>query len=563
MRKLLALSFLAVLTATAQDTSNQRLGETVEVSIVNVDVVVTDRAGNRVHGLTKEDFELRENGKVKPISNFAAYASAAERGTLGVDIAEQPAAAAPAAAAAPREKKTLVIFFEEMQLPNFQAEAFTKGLTETVGKLIEPGDQVSVVIWSQYRIQHIELTSDPRKIAEALQLVNETAKGARLDLNAIQRKETAQLRELMAAQGGAPALEEATDPVSNVAPFFLAAFNEMTVRVAAINSAIDSMAGQPGKKILFLATRRLGEIAGAEFAYQTGATQITPYLRTRFNTDELRKSIIDNANANGVTIYPVNPPGAAMAMTDSENYDMERGAELVTRGNAEQLTLVNETVSLEQIAEQTGGLMAVGTKNIVDLLPRVVSDASDYYSLAYRVTSTGTDMARKIALKTRNPEYTVRARTQFVEKSDDTRMRDRLRGTLFRAEQPGATIPIRAAARPSTKGRKKSMMDVRVRIPINALTMLPQANGKSGGKFSIYVAAANDLQQLSDVTEKEQPFEIAPAELEQARSSHFTYDLDVEVNSKTRYLAVGVYDEIGKTYGLMRIDLQTEVKPAG
>jgi hypothetical protein len=337
----------------------------------------------------------------------------------------------------------------------------------------------------------------------------------------------------------------------------------MQLRVAAINSAINSMAGIEGKKILLLATRRLGEVAGAEFAYRAGSQQLSWDLKTRFNTDTLRKSIIDNANASGVTIYPVNPPGANMSMPDTEYYEIDQGAGPAQRGAAEQLTLMNETVAMEQIAEETGGLMAVGTKKIVELLPRVVSDASDYYSLAYRVTSTGTDYARKIVVKTRNPEYTVRTRTQFVEKSDDTRMRDRLRGTLFRAEQSGSTIDIRAAARPSKKtSRKKTMMEVRVRIPIGGLTMLPQANGKHGGKFSIYVAAANDLNELSDVTQKSQPFEVAPPELAQARTSHFTYDLDVEVNDKTKYLAVGVFDEVGRTYGLRRIDLKNDVKPA-
>lgn len=36
--------------------------ESFEVRVNNVDVIVTDRAGNRVTGLREEDFEVRENG---------------------------------------------------------------------------------------------------------------------------------------------------------------------------------------------------------------------------------------------------------------------------------------------------------------------------------------------------------------------------------------------------------------------------------------------------------------------------------------------------------------------
>ncbi|MEA2463458.1 MAG: hypothetical protein QOJ98_1205, partial [Acidobacteriota bacterium] len=172
MRNALVLSFVIAFAAGAQEAP--RLGETVDVSIVNVDVVVTDKAGNRVHGLKQEDFELRENGKVKPISNFAEYASEGEQGTVGVEVAERQAQPA-VPAAAPREKRTLLIFFEEMQLANFAADQFTKGISETVRQLIAPGDSVSVVIWSQYRIQHVEFTSEPRQIADAIKLVNETA----------------------------------------------------------------------------------------------------------------------------------------------------------------------------------------------------------------------------------------------------------------------------------------------------------------------------------------------------------------------------------------------------
>ena len=50
------LSSLIALSAPAQ----QR--ETIEVRLIEVDAVVSDRGGNPVHGLTAEDFELFENG---------------------------------------------------------------------------------------------------------------------------------------------------------------------------------------------------------------------------------------------------------------------------------------------------------------------------------------------------------------------------------------------------------------------------------------------------------------------------------------------------------------------
>ena len=66
MRRLFVLVSLLALSAAAQE----KLVESIEVHVINVDVVVTDRAGNPVHGLKREDFEVFENGKPQKITNY-------------------------------------------------------------------------------------------------------------------------------------------------------------------------------------------------------------------------------------------------------------------------------------------------------------------------------------------------------------------------------------------------------------------------------------------------------------------------------------------------------------
>src|SRR2546430_16034556 len=46
--------------------------EKIDVSVVNVDVTVTDRAGYPVRGLTRDDFDVYEDGKPQKITNFYA-----------------------------------------------------------------------------------------------------------------------------------------------------------------------------------------------------------------------------------------------------------------------------------------------------------------------------------------------------------------------------------------------------------------------------------------------------------------------------------------------------------
>ena len=62
---------LAALPAAAQETPLPELfSDTIDVRVVNVEVVVTDREGNRVQGLGAADFELRVDGESVPVEYF-------------------------------------------------------------------------------------------------------------------------------------------------------------------------------------------------------------------------------------------------------------------------------------------------------------------------------------------------------------------------------------------------------------------------------------------------------------------------------------------------------------
>ena len=47
-----------------------QLSESIEVRVVNVDVMVADRDGRPVTGLTKDDFEIFEDKKPQVITSF-------------------------------------------------------------------------------------------------------------------------------------------------------------------------------------------------------------------------------------------------------------------------------------------------------------------------------------------------------------------------------------------------------------------------------------------------------------------------------------------------------------
>jgi len=72
MRRLLIVVCIALVASAQQQqpAPAPTLSERIEVRVAGIDVVVTDRAGNVITGLTKDDFELLENKVPRPIVNF-------------------------------------------------------------------------------------------------------------------------------------------------------------------------------------------------------------------------------------------------------------------------------------------------------------------------------------------------------------------------------------------------------------------------------------------------------------------------------------------------------------
>lgn len=515
-----------------------QLGETMDVSIVNVDVFVTDKRGNRVRGLTRDDFEIFDGKLRQPISNFAEYSSTAAGGEVTSEIAAETA---------PPQKRTVVVFFERMRLRTFEADALVASIKKTLRSIVRPGDSVAVVLWAWGATAQVELTGDLATIDAALDTIARDASGAQVDedrllhehLEAIRRFET-EAAAMAASKGMGTARLGAGSGQDSEQIFRYKLMAEMRARVAAIDATVSSMAHHEGKKVLLLAPRNLGEIVGG-----TGDTiAATTYDKWKWGTARMLEPVLRNANASGVTIYPIYAPGLRLTMPDAS---MDTPFDPVI----DHVALLNEMFSLEKIAEKTGGLAASSVTDIVKLLPRIEQDVTDYYSLAFRGgVAKNADRVRDIVVKTKNPDYVVRSRRQYVEKTDATRMKDRVAAALVL--DPDDAFDIEATVGAPRKSRKTDAVPVRIRIPIDALTILP-GNGRQAGAFSVFIAAGTNQGKASDVTQMTQPFALK--DVQSVKDGHFTYSVDVVIDHKTDRIAIGVLDEVSKEYSLLRVSL--------
>lgn len=533
------LTFIATLTLLALDLSAQqpRVGETIEVSIVNVDVLVTDRQGNRVTGLTAADFELREEGKLQPITNFAEYTPAITGAGASIEADREAAAAA----AATRPSRTIVIFVEiTSRLTPLQSKQMFDSIRSLVRDTVKPGDRVTVVSWRNAVKVRQPFTDDVDALEGVLStLETELTRAMHDDAREVRRQQAendADAAEMQA--GGMP-------PVSAL----LAAkrqYAQIRQKTVVLEALMQSISGLEGKKIIIMAMRRFGVHAGAE--YFGGEVPIEE--RSQLDTVKLRDSMIRTANAHGIALYPVYPSGLTWEPDDASVRDVS-GSDL-DRGALANKVMFNETTALQDLAASTGGLMAWGAANIAEMLPRVADDLESYYSLGYRSRATGKDVTRRIVVKTKNAAYEVRARRQFVEKSDESLMNDRVIANLY-DRIGGSTVNFDVGlGAPVKDGRSRWTLPLRLRIPIASLTALQQGR-QYAGEFSVYLVTGAEVGVMSEVQRRVQPFQIPVADLEKAKSSHYTVDFTLRIDEEVDRVSVGLLDGVAKEFGLKRI----------
>jgi VWFA-related protein len=559
-----ALSSTLAFAADQQQPAVPSLGEAIEVSIINLDVVVTDKHGNRVHGLTRDDFVILEDGKPQPITNFAEYGAEVARAvqtTPGAPSA--PPAARPEAA--PPQKRTIVVFVDRFKMVDFRRDPIFNSIKNLLHHVVRPGDAVSVVAWRGQPITREDFTDDVSKLDAALdRLAKESSGVAGANaLTDLQRDIAAdeQFREEIAgfAREAGFATELTRDEMPPLDAYAAAVWAKVELRkkVTAINALLLGMSGREGKKVLLLASHRLSLIAGLEYLGIGLKGPVSAAIRNEFGTEELVQTIATTANAAGVTVYPIYPEGLATGAMSLQS-NVEIGPHSISNiyrlptstdsANYDHIVLNNELPALDDIAQQTGGMTAFGS-DIVKLLPRVEDDFSTYYSMAYRASSRREDRSRKLVVKTTNPAYSIRTRREILDKSDTTQMKERVVANLFTPNTPSKIAVTTKIGTAKKVGRNRYKIPLTVTIPVAALTTITQANGDFAGSFSIYVAWGGILGEISDTTHRVQSFVIPKADAEKAAESTFSYDFELLADERTDRISVGVLDDVGKDSG--------------
>jgi VWFA-related protein len=422
MRKLLLVPVL-LLAATVGGSSQQPTFQ-ARADLVTVDVVVFDREGNPVPGLTRDDFTIREDGDPQAIAAFEAVAmneapATPQRGSRISTNAGRPDAAG----------RWFFVVFDDVNISQFSTVRARAAVASFIDKALRPGDRVMIVPASGGSNWIGELPQDREDLlafVQRLQGERRLSTGADRILDheamgiALGRDVQAQA-QVMRRYYENGLIADA--PPTNIAELqispgvamvqakarqtYTEARSRLQTTLGTLERLAQALADARGRKTLLLFTEG--------FIMDTTLQDFRTLLRAAQNAN-VAVHFVDVGNPGGDLGQPAG--GADVARAVQEN-DTTIAMALAAR----------ETEGARGLAADTGGSTIAGT-GLLGGLQRVANEGRTYYLLGYSPANARRDgRFRKIEVTVNRPAVTVRARGGYFAPSGE-RETPRDAGTL-------------------------------------------------------------------------------------------------------------------------------------
>jgi len=486
---------LVITTATllaAASVHAQQLVEKVDVNLVNVDVTVTAK-GHSVRGLTRDDFEVREDGVPQTITHFYAIENAREKSAAIAPAAVAANTARPQQSDERFRRKVLVIIDNRHMSRHNRDVALGK-----LGQFIDAHFDSGAYDWSIAMVGErahllLPLTSDKNRIHGALAEIRNAVAGRGIrDAYQIENRIAPLTRDLTGGEpigrgfGRAAGLNGLIQQSNR----FQSAADAGTTYLA-IREVARSFANTPGRKIILLMT---GAFADSEDAL----VSVDPSLSARYSAgiSTLREQLVRETNASNVSVSVVNveglTPGNAGADIGHLDYDAGRfdSNQPAPDGSG------SSAGSLYWLARQTGGQSYNG--NFVDRSLRDFDvDSSNFYSLAYRPNHGDDRGYHRITVQLKKPgRYRLTYRNGYSSIPIELQLERAMTSPMAVTMQPSSIALKLTAGDPAADDVTGAVIvPIQAAMAAKELQFLPAADG-SVARVDLFVSIFNDSGQL-------------------------------------------------------------------
>jgi VWFA-related protein len=580
IRAALLLSLMAsaaILAAQAPD-SSQRPTFQVSVNFVDVDVTVTDARGNFVTGLTRDDFEIFEDGKPQKIETFSFIELPVERSdpfrlsgrTVSADVRTNRDISSG---------RVYIIVLDDLNVAPLRTAIVRKSAREFIEGHLGPNDLAAVVSTSGRKDAAQEFTSDPALLLRAV----DNFIGQRLQSAEVQRIDGYYQSQLLAGL-------DQKDQDGNTVPNLLTkmqSFDPSNLErgqraVGVLNtmrSLADFLEGVRGRRKALLWFSEGIDYPMAEVFDSQSGSEINHATREAINAA---------ARAN-VNFFALDPRGLIGMTTDfidmtrsgppdvmgTDRTKMAGTPSSGTQALLGEMRLTQD--SLRTLADGTGGFAAVDVNGFQDAFARIIDANSRYYLLGYTPpTHPRNGRFHRIEVVVKRPGLKAVARRGYPSPSGKTTeerkqealerwARDRRTGGAndtspeLRAalnspvQQPGLTLAVHAA--PFKGSGKEATVAMAVELQGTELEFAQQPGGLFADTIEISFFALNEDGRPQRGTRAALNLAIRPDTYQRIKTHGVRFNSRATLPTGRHQLRVGARDPLTGRSGTVFYDL--------
>jgi VWFA-related protein len=486
MRHLAAVALLFAVssqsqTVTPPPATPPPLVEKIDVSVVNVDVTVTNQRGDTVPGLTRDDFEIDEDGVRQPISNFYSVENAS---ALPEATRAATTEAAPAPAPERFRRKVLVLVDSVNSTVRGRNEALAK-LETFIKDHFDDGRYDWSIAMVDSRVHLIlPMTSDKKVLHDAVAEIrlSPSRKEMRAATTASDFSRTSNVGVNPTPLRDNPPPEDSVSNFreeSNLAEQMMFAHSSTNVIV----DAARAFGTTEGRKIILLVTGQLpmGHVMPVDRIGGDNKSKLGNHIQTLTSADRelstMREQLVREANASNTSFYIIAADG--LETPEQEVVHKNFGAP-PARSNA------YDTSPMYWLANETGGAYMPGNR-----MEQAFADfdrrSSTFYSLGYRPQHPDDNRYHHLAVRVKgHSEYHLQYRDGYSSEPADKQLVRTLTSSLGASMQPSTMTMSLIIGEPQYQG-VVAVVPIKAEMTKESLQYLTDACG-SRTRLHMYVS---------------------------------------------------------------------------
>jgi VWFA-related protein len=461
-----------------------------ETILVQVPIVVTDKAGSHVHGLTKENFRILENGKEQKVATFEEIVSTNTK--LPV-VTPKPGEFTNLTLSEQTPRAVTVIVLDTVNTPYLDQSTGRRELVKYLASSLDSGQVLALMIITTHGLKIVQgLTGDPEQLLQALKKASQELPA----MHGVDTDAQADAAVVDIADVGGPAITATSDPAVVIDAFMergdaiYAQFQQQNAIETTMNAFLGiawSLSGVPGRKSVIWAT------GGFPFTITSPSAVPGGYL------SNLYERTMAALTAAQISVYPVDVRGlVANAVPDASKSRVPTGSAAMQQITNRAWLQTSSIETLNQFADMTGGKAFYNTNDLVSSFKRAADDSSSYYLAGYYLDKSNNHAGwRQLKVKVDKvdkKDTEVRARKGFFVTNatihlDLTRTSDLTYALTSPIEGTGVPMTMRWLGTSGDGAKKRT--DYLLNVPLNSVTIQAE-EGKNRLNFDVASAVFLD-----------------------------------------------------------------------